>query len=91
MRVLVLYNEPVLPADHPDADSEHEILYTTDVVAGHLTEAGFDVTRLGVSRDPSALLTGLRRAKPEVGTTLQHRTAMCARCAYFRFSRCRRS
>src|SRR6516162_10244047 len=66
MRVLVLYNEPVLPADHPDADSEHEILYTTDVVAGHLTEAGFDVTRLGVSRDPSALLTGLRRAKPEV-------------------------
>jgi D-alanine-D-alanine ligase len=66
MRVLVLYNEPVLPADHPDADSEHEILYTTDVVAGHLTEAGFDVTRLGVSRDPSALLSGLRRAKPDV-------------------------
>ena len=66
MRVLVLYNEPVLPADHPDADSEHEILYTTDVVAGHLTEAGFDVTRLGVSRDPSALLSGLRRANPDV-------------------------
>jgi D-alanine-D-alanine ligase len=66
MRVLVLYNEPVLPADHPDADSEHEILYTVDSVTGPLTEAGFEVSRLGVQRDPAALLTGLRRLKPDV-------------------------
>jgi D-alanine-D-alanine ligase len=66
MRVLVLYNDPVLPADHPDADSEHEILFTVDAVAGHLAEAGFDVSRLGVSRDPADLLTGLRRARPNV-------------------------
>jgi D-alanine-D-alanine ligase len=66
MRVLVLYNEPVLPADHADAESEHEILDTVAVVTGHLTEAGFDVTRLGVSREPSALLSGLRRARPDV-------------------------
>jgi D-alanine-D-alanine ligase len=66
MQVLVLYNEPVLPADHPDADSEHEILYTVDAVAGHLTEAGFAVSRLGVSRDPADLLTGVRRARPDV-------------------------
>ena len=32
-RVLVLFNEPTLPADHPDADSEHDILYTADTVA----------------------------------------------------------
>jgi D-alanine-D-alanine ligase len=66
MRVLVLYNQPVLPADHPDADSEHEVLYTADVVAGHLTEAGFEVSRLGASRDPAPLLSGLRRARPDV-------------------------
>jgi D-alanine-D-alanine ligase len=66
MRVLVLYNEPVLPADHPDADSEHEILFTVDAVAGPLADAGFEVSRLGVSRDPAALLAGLRRAKPDV-------------------------
>ncbi len=66
MRVLILYNEPVLPSDHPDADSEHEILYTTDVVAGHLGDAGFTVSRLGVSRDPSALVAGLQRERPDV-------------------------
>ena len=31
-RVVILFNEPVLPQDHPDADSEHEILYTVDAV-----------------------------------------------------------
>jgi D-alanine-D-alanine ligase len=66
MQVLVLYNQPVLPADHPDADSEHEVLFTADAVANHLSDAGFDVSRLGVSRDPAALLSGLRRARPDV-------------------------
>jgi D-alanine-D-alanine ligase len=66
MQVLVLYNEPVLPANHPDADSEHEILFTLETVAGHLTEAGFTVSRLGVARDPSALLSALRRLRPDV-------------------------
>ena len=25
--VLILYNQPLLPEDHPDSDSEHSILY----------------------------------------------------------------
>ncbi len=66
MRVLVLYNEPVLPADHPDAESEHEILYTVDHVAKELADAGHDVTRLGVQRDPATLVAGLRSAAPDV-------------------------
>src|SRR5262245_19800557 len=65
-RVLVLYNEPVLPADHPEGYSEHEILYTVDAVSGHLTQAGFDVVRLGVCRDPGVLLAGLRDLRPDV-------------------------
>jgi D-alanine-D-alanine ligase len=65
-RVLVLYNEPVLPESHPDAYSEREILYTTEVVSQHLTAAGFEVSCLGAGRDPAALFAGLRKHKPDV-------------------------
>ncbi len=65
-RVLILYNEPVLPADHPDADSEHEILFTVAEVARELSEAGYDVSQLGVQRDPLALLSGIRERQPDV-------------------------
>src|SRR5262245_44609149 len=59
-RVLVLYNEPVLPLGHPDAESEHEILWTTDVISKILLQAGHEVTRLGASHDVSSLVNGLR-------------------------------
>jgi D-alanine-D-alanine ligase len=66
MRILVLHNQPVLSRDHPDADSEHEILETADVVCGHLRGAGHDVSRLGVGRDAGILLQGIRRQRPDV-------------------------
>jgi D-alanine-D-alanine ligase len=66
MRILVLYNQPVLPRDHPDADSEHEILETVDVVCGHLRGVEYDVSRLAVGRDPGVLLQALRRQRPDV-------------------------
>jgi D-alanine-D-alanine ligase len=65
-RVVILYNEPVLPESHPDAESEHEILYTVDEVRKALVEVGHDVRLLGVQRDPSALLTGIRKRRPDV-------------------------
>jgi D-alanine-D-alanine ligase len=65
-RVLVLYNEPTLPPDHPDADSEHDILYTADTVARIAQQAGLAVSRLGVTDDPAALLAGLTAAQPDV-------------------------
>jgi D-alanine-D-alanine ligase len=65
-RVLILYNQPVLPEDHPDADSEHEVLFTAETVEKMLTEAGYAVGRLGVCRDPAVLLEGLRRWRPDV-------------------------
>jgi D-alanine-D-alanine ligase len=74
-RVLVLYNEPVLPVNHPDAESEHEILYTVDIVSQELIQAGFDVARLGTSYDPSILLEGLREQKPDVVFNLFEGTA----------------
>lgn len=66
MRILVLYNQPILPADHADAESEHEVLYTAEVVSDHLVQAGFDVSRLGIGRDPAELLTGLKHHQPDV-------------------------
>jgi D-alanine-D-alanine ligase len=66
MRVLVLYNQPVLPLNHPDAASEHEVVETADLVCGHLCGAGFTVSRLGVERDPELLLHGLRTCRPDV-------------------------
>jgi D-alanine-D-alanine ligase len=64
-RVLVLYNEPVLPADHPDAEAERDILETAGVVRRILAEAGFQVSSLGIDHDPGALLAGLRQQSPD--------------------------
>ena len=73
-RVLVLYTEPVLPAGHPDAESEADILETVAAVAGHLERAGLNVSRLGVQRDPALLVldehnglrTGLRFVRQQL-------------------------
>ncbi len=65
-QVVILYNEPVLPADHPDAVSEHEILETVEAVDKTLAEAGFEVARLGVAHDPRALVNGLETLRPDV-------------------------
>jgi D-alanine-D-alanine ligase len=74
-KVLILYNQPVLPEDHRDAVSEHEILYTVEVVSHHLAEAGYRVVRLGVNYSPDALLAGLRRQRPDVVFNLFEGTA----------------
>ncbi len=74
-RVLVLHNEPVLPPDHPDADSEHDVLYTADVVARTLQQAGVPVRRLGVADDMGPLVPGLLAHAPDVVFNLYEGTA----------------
>jgi D-alanine-D-alanine ligase len=74
-RIVILYNEPVLPAHHPDAESEHEILYTVEVVSNTLQEAGFKVSRLGASHDPSVVLKGLLAQRPDAVFNLFEGTA----------------
>jgi D-alanine-D-alanine ligase len=63
--ILLLYNEPVLPVDHPDAGSEHDVLETADDTFRVLKDAGFAVTRLGVNYDPQPLLDFVREKKPD--------------------------
>jgi D-alanine-D-alanine ligase len=65
-RVLVIYNDPVLPADHPDALSEIDVLETVSVAAQILEEANFPTRRLGIARDPQPLLDEIRDHRPDV-------------------------
>lgn len=62
--VLVLFNNPVLPAGHPEAGSEHDILDTVADTVKILTAAGFAVRQLGVDHDPRLLLDELRDRRP---------------------------
>ena len=63
--VLVLYNEPVLPPDHPDANSEHDIYDTVNDAYKVLTAAGFVTTKLGINHDPQPLLDALKHSRPD--------------------------
>jgi D-alanine-D-alanine ligase len=74
-RVLVLHNEPLLPADHPDAEAEHTIHLTVQAVSQVLAKAGYPVSSLAISRDPTALVAGLRYHRPDVVFNLFEGTA----------------
>jgi len=64
--VMVLFNEPVLPKDHPDAASEHEILDTVDRVETILKNGHLITSRLGIGMDPMPLMRSLRQFQPDV-------------------------
>ena len=74
--VLVLYNEPTLPAEHPDADSEYDVLYTAEVIGRSLKAKGLVVRRLGIANDIHALIDGLRSLRPDVVFNLYEGTAV---------------
>ena len=61
-RVLVVYNEPVLPVTHPDAASEHDVVETSVGIEQLLRGAGFATARIGYARHPRALLRKINAA-----------------------------
>ena len=63
-RALIVYNEPTLSADHPDAESEHDILFTVDTLVQILQQQQIPVSRLGLTTDPTILIDGLQRIQP---------------------------
>ena len=64
-RILVLYNEPILPLDHPDSAAEDDIGGTVNTVVRTLRGAGFRVAREGIGNDLSALAEGLLEHSPD--------------------------
>ena len=65
-KVLLLYNAPVLPVDHPDAESERDLLHTVDSVHAALLQHNHRVERLGLTDSPELLLTSVRSFEPDV-------------------------
>lgn len=65
-KVLLLYNAPVLPVDHPDAESERDLLPTVDAVHQTLRHYEHKVTPLGLTDSPEHLITSVRTTQPEV-------------------------
>jgi D-alanine-D-alanine ligase len=65
-RVLVIFNEPVLPVDHPDSAQEHDVLDSTALIVKILQQAGFPLRQLGFSYEPRRLLDELRDHPPDV-------------------------
>ncbi len=66
VRVLILFNQPVLPQDHPLKESEHEVEFIVEHTRKALRAAGMTVDILGVGRDPLVLVRELQERKPEV-------------------------
>ncbi len=69
-RILVLYNDPVLPEDHPDYTSEVEVMDNVLAVSEALARAGFEVDQLGATSDPQFLLSELRQRRPDAVVNL---------------------
>lgn len=65
-KVLLLYNAPVLPGDHPDAESERDLLHTVESVHQALLYFQHQVTTLGLTDSPEPLLSSVRSIQPDV-------------------------
>jgi D-alanine-D-alanine ligase len=75
-RVLILYNEPVLPVGHSDFESEHDVLDAVELVSRALDGAGFDARQLGINTDVRHLLDFLADWRPDAVFNLFEGTAV---------------
>jgi D-alanine-D-alanine ligase len=74
-RVLVLFNEPVLPADHPDSGAETDVLYSVKIVRESLTAEGIPNDEFGIASDVAKLVARLERRDFDVVFNLYEGTA----------------
>lgn len=65
-RVLIVYNEPVLPVGHPDAYSEHDIVDTAEKIEAVFQQDGFPVDKIGFNYNPRPLLDAIQEKRPDV-------------------------
>ncbi|HEX3147365.1 MAG TPA: hypothetical protein VHR66_04735 [Gemmataceae bacterium] len=64
-RILLLYNLPVLPREHPDYASEIDVLETLEEIAKVLPADNYAVEQFGYSREPRNLLDKLKDWTPD--------------------------
>src|ERR1700722_16908207 len=63
--ILVLYNQPLLAKDHPDAESEHSVVRIAESIAATLADAGFRTSTLALGADPTVLWHELQSRRPD--------------------------
>ncbi len=64
--VLILFNQPLLPETHPDADSENSVVEIAEDMVKKLKDGGFRTMTLGLGQDPGVLWRVLKRRKIDV-------------------------
>jgi D-alanine-D-alanine ligase len=64
-RIVILYNEPTVPADHPAVDAEHQIYYTAGEIENALKGGGYEVFKLGANVNPGKIVNGIRELAPD--------------------------
>ncbi len=65
-KVMMLHNIPVLPLDHPDADSEHEVIETVEIIENALNESNIRYERFGLGKDLAPLIKRLNENPPDL-------------------------
>ncbi len=73
--VMVLHNAPTLSPEHPDADSEHDIVETAECMVKIIEDAGLPVRSFSFSDDPLALIQRLSQEPCDVVFNLYEGTA----------------
>jgi D-alanine-D-alanine ligase len=63
--VLILYNQPELPKDHPDFFSEHSVVEIAEDMAT-IVRKEFRVAQLALKQDPTILWKELHKLRPDV-------------------------
>jgi D-alanine-D-alanine ligase len=66
IRIVVLYNEPILAASHCDVESERAVTAAVDLVTDQLTIAGAKVSALAIGNDLAGLEIALFRQRPDL-------------------------
>lgn len=74
-RVLIAYNEPVLPADHPDRAAEDDVLYSVKIIRESLDNLAIPHDSFGVTDDLSRTVERLARRDFDVVFNLYEGTA----------------
>ncbi|VTR98842.1 D-alanine--D-alanine ligase family protein [Tuwongella immobilis] len=75
--VCLVYNQPVLPSDHPDAASEMEILDTVKRIEAILRDGNFPTSTLPIGYDPFPAFLQLQQTPPDVIFNLFEGFATC--------------
>jgi D-alanine-D-alanine ligase len=78
-RVIVLYNAPALPSDHPDALSEADVVSVAHIVSEALVQGGFDAMPFAAAPPADAFVAELARARADLVFNLIEGFGGCSR------------